>query len=157
MTASVAGITALSGVIVGQADQVHGVGQHRGPLAHTTGVRRAGKRNLGGRESAFSFFNRCGAPAITAVRVLLEDSVARYPSAGPDPTARAELISRFRSKDDTEFRSAFWELYLHESLTRAGYELAPHPETENGRRPDFLATKGSDRLYVEAARSRAPG
>ena len=102
-------------------------------------------------ESTFSFFNRCGDPAINAVRELLEDWVSRYPSAGPDPSARAELISRFRSKDNTEFQSAFWELHLHESLTRAGYELAPHPETTSGRRPDFLATKGADRLYVEAA------
>jgi hypothetical protein len=45
---------------------------------------------------------------------------------------------------------AFWELYLHETLQRSGYEVSSHPEIAGTtRRPDFLARRQEDRIYVE--------
>lgn len=66
-----------------------------------------------------------------------------------------DLLQRLRSGDDEQFRSAYLELYLHESLLRAGYEIVIHPEVPGTtRQPDFLAIRGDDRLHVEAI---APG
>jgi hypothetical protein len=41
-----------------------------------------------------------------------------------------DLRQRFRSRDDEQFRSAFLELYLHESLLRAGYAITIHPSVD---------------------------
>ena len=38
----------------------------------------------------------------------------------------ADLQCRLKSKDDAEFESAFWELYLHEAYQRSGYKLTIH-------------------------------
>lgn len=60
-----------------------------------------------------------------------------------------------RSDNDAQARSAFLELNLHESLVRGGHDVTIHPELPHTtRRPDFLAERGSARVYVEAI---APG
>ena len=72
----------------------------------------------------------------------------RYPSS-----EQAEFASRIRSNDDTAFISAFFELYLHETLLRLGYSVEAHPQLSprQPKRPDFRAVEisGSD-LIVEA-------
>jgi hypothetical protein len=90
---------------------------HRGPATHT--------------EDTFSFLNRSAWPAFKAVRNLLESFFRRYPSS-----ESAELKRKF----ETQFDSAFFELYLHELLLRLDCEVAVHP-TLNGTaaKPDFLA------------------
>lgn len=102
---------------------------HRGPATHT--------------EDTFSFLNRSASPAFEAVRNLLESFCRRYPSS-----ESPEL----KSKLETQFDSAFFELYLHELLIRLGCEVAVHP-TLNGTdaKPDFLARfhQGQE-LIVEA-------
>lgn len=66
-----------------------------------------------------------------------------------------DLRQRFRPRDDDQFRSAFLELYLHESLLRAGYAVTIHPTVDGlTSRPDFLAERGDERIYIEAI---APG
>lgn len=66
-----------------------------------------------------------------------------------------DLRKRIRSGDDEQFRSAFLELYLHESLIRAGYAVTIHPEVQGtSRRPDFLAERDDVRFFIEAI---APG
>ncbi len=66
-----------------------------------------------------------------------------------------DLRARLRSKDDYQFRSAFLELYVHECLLEAGYDVTVHPQLEGtSRRPDFLAVRGDERIYFEAI---APG
>src|SRR5437763_17029984 len=90
-------------------------------------------------EDTFSFLNRSAWPAFEAVRNLLESFFRRYP-----PSESAELKSKF----ETQFESAFFELYLHELLLRLGCEVAVHPTLNGiGAKPDFLArfpTAGSD-------------
>jgi hypothetical protein len=108
-------------------------------------------------ESTFAFMNRCADPVFGAIRELLEEWVRTYPSGNGDDEDRAELIARFRSGDNTDYRSAFWELYLHEVLRRVGYRLTPHPPTPTGKRVDFLAVKGATRFYLEAALVTGPG
>lgn len=99
-------------------------------------------------ESSFSFLDRCSWSAAQRVRDYLNDCLTRYPNS-----ERAELVARVRSGDDVAFRSALFELLLHEYLLRKGFVLEPHPTLPNGstKRPDFLVT-GSDgsRFYLEA-------
>ena len=69
----------------------------------------------------------------------------------PD-SARMELRGRLSSSDDGQFHGAFWELYLHETLLRLGFEVTCHPALEAGsRQPDFLASReGKPVFYLEA-------
>ncbi len=79
-------------------------------------------------------------------REFLEDLVAGY----PDPD---DLIRRFRSNNNSNFRSAEFELLLYSALQRQGFLLEPHPELPNGSksRPDFLVTTPTGQsFYLEA-------
>ena len=103
------------------------------------------KRNT---ESDFCFYNRSARAEIKKVRDLIEDYVENYPNE-----ELKELIPRLRSGDDVHFRSASFELFLHEALRKLGFTLTPHPELPNGSlsRPDFLVS-GTDGqcFYLEA-------
>ncbi len=97
--------------------------------------------------SYYEYHSRCARPACHVVRNLLEAWFKKYPEE-----YQAKLKSDF-SADDTNFQSAFWELYLHEYLLRLGYLLSIHPDLgeHTQKRPDFLARldDGSE-LIVEA-------
>jgi len=99
-------------------------------------------------EGEFAYLNRSGRPVVAAVRELLEEWFARYPAAH-----RGELRARLRSRASHQFDSAFFELYVHELLTRCRCSVVVHPDAPDGRgrRPDFLVTshEGS-RFFVEA-------
>ncbi len=102
---------------------------HRRPATHT--------------EDTFSFLNRSASPASERIRNLLESFFRRYPSS-----ESAELKRKF----ETQFDSAFFELYLHELLLRLGCEVTVHP-TLNGTdaKPDFLARfRQGQEVIVEA-------
>lgn len=103
------------------------------------------------QESTFAFLQRVAGSYWEHPRVLMQqwlDHVA-------NDDEYLDIRNRLRSRDDEQFRSAFLELYLHESLLRAGYELDIHPEVDgSSARPDFLARRGAECLYVEAI---APG
>jgi len=103
---------------------------HRGPATHTEGT--------------FSFLNRSAWPASEGVRNLLESFFRRYPSS-----ESAELKSKF----ETQFDSAFFELYLHELLLRLGCEVAVHPTLKGiGAKPDFVARfRQGQEVILEAA------
>jgi hypothetical protein len=99
-------------------------------------------------ESDFSFLERCSWPAAERVRRFIDDCLANYSEA-----ERPELIARIRSGDERAFRSATFELFLHEYLIRKGFLLTPHPELPGGvaARPDFLVTcPDGSQLYLEA-------
>lgn len=97
-------------------------------------------------ESTADFLNRCADPWFAEVRELVESWFGHI----PDDETRRDLAARLRSNDNRQFHAAFWELYLHESILRAGYDLVCHPELEGtSRRPDFLA-RSDQQLYVEA-------
>lgn len=108
-------------------------------------------------ESLSRFLTRVHTPYWASVRDLIEDWFSRLPEA-----AQADVRGRLRSRDDHQFHGAFWELYLHESLIRSGFEVDCHPELAGtSRRPDFLARRDGDAMYVEArtafASSKGPG
>src|SRR6476646_9850541 len=102
-------------------------------------------------ESTFEFLNRVGGDFWQHPRQLMQAWLDRV--AGDQDYN--DLRQRFRSRDDEQFRSAFLELYLHESLVRAGYTVTIHPEVQGtGRRPDFRAERDDLRFFIEAI---APG
>ncbi len=100
----------------------------------------------GHEEPTFTFYDRCANGVIGLVRENLESWFSRYPS-GND---RRDLLGRLRDPDRRQWCSAIWELYIHESLLRFGFEVTPHPRlTHTARRIDFLATRGAERVFVE--------
>jgi len=102
-------------------------------------------------ESTYEFLNRVAGDYWSHPRQLMQDWLERL--VGDEDYK--DLRQRFRSRDDEQFRSAFLELYLHESLLRAGYSVTIHPTVaDSSHRPDFRAERGGEVLYVEAV---APG
>lgn len=98
------------------------------------------------RETLAQRLARAASPADRRVRELLERWFSRLPS-----DAQADVRSRFWERDRRLALAAFWELYLHELLSRLGYALALHPRLRDGsRRPDFRAERGTDLFYLEA-------
>jgi hypothetical protein len=96
-------------------------------------------------EPTFTFLNRVGGAYWQRTRDLIEGWLDRAPSESvPD------LVGRLRSTDDRAFHGAFLELYIFETLTRLGFAVEPHPEIAVSRRPDYLATKGTEKFFLEA-------
>lgn len=102
-------------------------------------------------ESSFRFLDRSARPEIARVRSFLLGALDRYPAV-----ERSEIVARIQSENETNFRSATFEVLLHEALLRLGYHLTPHPDpgTGSAKRPDFLVT-GADghEFYLEAVLS----
>ncbi len=62
-----------------------------------------------------------------------------------------DIRKRFRSDDDQHHGGAFFELFLHDLLTRLGFSLKIHPEiTGASNTPDFLVCHGDQNFYLEA-------
>src|SRR5271169_401178 len=102
-------------------------------------------------EPHYDFLNRSGDPFIEDIRRLIARWLSRMPSMHI-----ADLQYRLQSKDDAEFESAFWELYLHEAYRRSGYRLTIHPAVSGTtRHPDFLVEDDGTRFYLEAVRACA--
>ena len=99
-------------------------------------------------EPDYEYLDRSARIEAISIRETMEEWLARYPE--PD---RPDLVARFRSPDEVQHRGAAFELYLHELLSRLGYELTIHPPTPSKKdtRPDFLAKHESEgAFYVEA-------
>jgi hypothetical protein len=98
-------------------------------------------------EDLYSFLDRVASPFFANVRELIEGWYAGLP-----PEMQPDIRSRFRSGNKGQTFGAFWEMYLHEVLTRAGFQLIPHPEIQGTtKRPDFLVTASDSRsFYLEA-------
>lgn len=127
----------------------------------SSGVFDAGARAdsllAGHAESDFAFRNRAAGQMWDEVRALIDGWFRHLPDA-----ARADVRGGLRSGDDRQFEGAFWELYLHESLRRAGCDITVHPEVAgSSRQPDFLASVEGATFYPEAksisAATGAPG
>lgn len=103
------------------------------------------------QESTFDFLNRVAGSYWEHPRSLMQEWMDHI----EDVADYNDLRQRLRSRDDEQFRSAFLELYLHESLIRAGYAVTIHPRVQGvTTHPDFLAQRGTERLFIEAI---APG
>jgi hypothetical protein len=96
-------------------------------------------------EGRFNFLDRVAGPVFDRIRGLIEEWFGAFPDAH-----QSDLRSRLRSKDDRTFIGAFWELYLAESLRRAGFGLTIHPDVPGtSRHPDFLADGPGGGFYLE--------
>jgi len=98
-------------------------------------------------EPKFNYLNRCARLECKKIRNLLEQWFRNFPSEIQD-----ELRARFRSKDDRQHLAAFFELYLHELLSKSGFSVEPHPTMSNKTtHPDFRVLKdGKPLFYLEA-------
>lgn len=98
------------------------------------------------RETNWEFLNRAQRVEFENVRNLLEEWFQRLP-----PDAKRLLEGGLKSASQEQFRSAFFELYLHETFIRLGFDVEVHP-TVSGRatRPDFLIRGPHGIFYVEA-------
>ncbi|RYH70962.1 MAG: hypothetical protein EON54_00880 [Alcaligenaceae bacterium] len=101
-----------------------------------------------GGEPSYQFLDRSARPEIAKVRAFLLAALHNYPEA-----ERVEVVARIKSEKEVHFRSATFEILLHEALVRLGYQLAPHPNPGTGvaTRPDFLVTDADGReFFLEA-------
>lgn len=98
-------------------------------------------------EGLWSHLNKRGSPGYDGVRALIDDWYGRVRQG----QGRRDLGAKLRSNVSETWHAGFWELYLHESLSRAGYELDIEPSIAGSpRRPDFLARGHGHEFYVEA-------
>jgi hypothetical protein len=110
-------------------------------------IERTEQRPKREREPVYDYYNSSARRGIAALRELLETWFDAYPALG-----KKDLQARFRSRIDSQHKSAFWELYLHELFTRMKYRLKVHPVVEgSANHPDFLVAEGrSPKFYLEA-------
>lgn len=95
--------------------------------------------------SKFDYLSNSARPEAERVRSNIEEWFSRYPSVHAE-----ELRARLRA--DQQHEAAFFELFLHEVLTRLGWAVTIHPALSGtSRRPDLLAVRRDERLLVEAA------
>lgn len=102
-------------------------------------------------EPTYAFLNRSGDPHVAEIRDLMSAWLSHVPAVHvPD------LRGRLQGKDNAQFESAFWELYLHEAYLRSGYVVTIHPPLAGTRRhPDFLVEGQGTRFYLEAVQACA--
>jgi hypothetical protein len=98
------------------------------------------------RESFYEFLDRSSLEPCIRIRSLVNELVANYPASD-----KADVVGRLKSSDESDFRSALFEIILYRILCRFCDEVAVHPLLENGFMPDFgmLFDDGS-KIYVEA-------
>lgn len=97
-------------------------------------------------ESQWEFIDRSARAEVAPVRALLNTWFAAY----PEPH-RGGLLGQLRSRAESQFRAAFWELYLHAALSASGLTAEVHPTVPNRTtRPDFLVQGPKGSFYLEA-------
>jgi hypothetical protein len=108
-----------------------------------------GRTRIGPRahaEPVFNYLDSSAEPRVEAVRQALNGWFRHYPAGDG-----RRFIGEFRSKDDRQCLGAFWELYLHESFRRLGFEIDCHPSIAGSDyQPDFRVTYEGTAVYVEA-------
>jgi len=97
-------------------------------------------------EPQFQYHNISARPPIHAIRSLLENWFKCFPADGKD-----DLRARFRSRINSQHRSAFFEPYVHQLLRCMSYKVLLHPPLEwVGTHPDFLVTRDAEaKFYME--------
>lgn len=96
-------------------------------------------------EPYFAFLNRSGSQFFNPVRDLPQSWLNRVPAPHQNG-----IVGALRSGSDEQFDSAFWELYLHQTLTSLGVEITLHPDLPGtSKHPDFLV-HADHPYYLEA-------
>jgi hypothetical protein len=94
-------------------------------------------------ERDFDYLDRSGKPEAARVREFLDLAFSNWPSAR-QPEMRARLT-------DGDYRSASFELILHEILKRRGRSPQIEvPKEGTTKRPDFLVESAVGSFYLEA-------
>jgi hypothetical protein len=118
-------------------------------------MERNNKRVKYFNESSFAYYNISARPGIVAIRELIEKWYAEFPDNG-----KADIRGRLRSGKQTDFLSAFFELYLFQLCRSLGFSVAIYPDMSHHARkshPDFiLSHDGKPAFYVEATLAQEP-
>ena len=99
-------------------------------------------------ESKFYYMNRSARSEVNNIRIKLEDWFTHYPLK-----VRLEFRQRFRSNNNAQYYSSFFELFLHELLLKLNCRVSVHPNLSGAttKRPDFLITPpNGKKFYMEA-------
>ena len=100
-------------------------------------------------ESYFEYMNISNRNEFNLMREKIEEWFSHYPQE-----EQHEFKERFRTDNDEQFISAFYELLLHESLKKLNFNLSIHPTLVNStKRPDFLVNDSNEEFYLEVALS----
>ncbi len=94
---------------------------------------------------AIDFLERSSRPEVQPIRETLESWFATYPAS-----EQQRLAKDFRSKNDREHLSAFFELYCHALANASGFDVVPHPRDASGRAKDFRCLSPSMEFELEA-------
>jgi hypothetical protein len=115
-------------------------------------IPRTDLRSMRYNESQFQYYNISARPSVAAIRDLLENWFERFPADAKD-----DLQKRFRKRINSQHRSAFFELYIHQILHCMGYQAVAHPPLEGvTSHPDFLVIRDSQPMfYMEATATYA--
>jgi hypothetical protein len=107
----------------------------------------AGQRPKRYLEPIYAYYRDSERPGVAAIRALLEEWFLEVPV-----DERLDLRQRFRSPIERQHRSAIFELFLHHSLLRCGFEVEFHPDIAGvTTHPDFLVRRNGQALfYFEA-------
>lgn len=99
-------------------------------------------------ESDYSYLNRSSRSKHVNIRSELEKWFNNYPTEHS-----SSILSPFRSKDNIQHKSAFFELFIHELLLKLGCLIeCIHPKVDGKQtQPDFLVkSKNGELFYLEA-------
>ncbi len=98
-------------------------------------------------EPKFRYLNRSARVEAERIRDVLEKWFSMYPTENAK-----DLLGRFRSQNDYNHLSAFFELFLHELLLIFDCHVDIHPSLPHTtRKPDFLVTDPNGfQFYLEA-------
>lgn len=118
-------------------------------------IERTDKRSRYFSESSFDYYNISARPGFVAIRELIEQWYTEFPDAG-----KADIRGRFRSGKETDFRSAFFEMYLYQLCRSLGFSVDIYPDMEPHAKkshPDFiLLREGQPVLYLEGTLAQKP-
>lgn len=94
------------------------------------------------KETAFEFLDRSAWEISDLVREKVNELTTSY---NPDE----EFVKMFKSKSDKQHYSAVFELLTYSIFSRSSFSLVRHPETPTGKKPDFKATLGDFKTFIE--------
>jgi len=116
------------------------------------GWQRTDTRHMRHSESArWHLDRRAGAPW-QRIRDLYDAWFANVDQSSSNEKGRSALLDKLHSQRDDSFAAGFWELYLHESFIRLGYQVQLEPDIPgSAKHPDFLVRSPDGSFYVEAA------